>query len=446
MINQFSSELSKNKHIRIGLLILAVISNGVEFESFAQNLPRGALAFRLGMRPYLVTSEKYNSSENMVSLSDEYSTSFNGKNLLAGRGGSDLQRMAQEIQRYDPSPNNPQSPIQKLNLGQLDIDAKAEVNAFYMGLAYGITDSVSSFIAIPFISAKTQLNIKHTGKNNAQEISDELGDLAYPELKEGLRKASLISTDEVRNSILSSGYTNLDGWQRKVWGDLQWGLNIDLSEHLFAKIPFKNSVKIVSHFPTGYIEKPEILSDLSFGDGGFGLTFGSTFSRFWHQNFNSAVQFEYHKTMSHKRLMRVPLTDETLVNSDRETVVTVNPGHQFETALVLNAPINIYIPSYQLSYSNHLQNHYSSNLAFNQSNIAKNTNTEKLKQTIEIGISTVEKYVKNEFPFPFLASLSYSSSLWGKNIFAERYFDLSLTAFLPTPFMAKTKADPILNR
>ncbi len=439
MINQHFLILNKKAHLQVILLITIMISNKIEFKSLAQNLPRGALALRVGVRPFLVTTEKYDSSENRVNLSDEYSTSFNGKNLLAGRGGSDLQRMAQEIQRYDPSPNNPKSPIQKLNLGRVDIDAKAEVNAFYMGLAYGIKDSVSSFIAIPFIAAKTQLNIKHSGKNNAQEISDELGDLAYPELKEGLRKASLISTDEVRNSILSSGYTNLDGWQRSGWGDLQWGLNIDLSEYLSSKLPFKSSVKIVSHFPTGYIEKPEILSDLSFGDGGFGLTFGSSFSRIWHQNFNSAVQFEYHKTLSHKRLMRVPLSDETLVNSDRETVVTVNPGHQFETSLTLNAPFNIYIPSYQLSYTNHLQNYYSGDLVTQLSNIEKNTNTEKLKQTIEIGISTVEKFNKNEFPVPFLASFSYSCLLWGKNIFAERYFDLTVTAFLPTPFMANAK-------
>lgn len=408
-------------------------------------LPRGVGLVRVGVRSYLPISEEFDVQGNKGLIGKRFEVSFTGPKMLEGKGGSELKKLAEEIRRYDPDPSNPLSPINRLNLGHLEVNANANINATFAGVGLGLSDWVTVYAGAPYINAKVAVSFKLAGTNNAQQISDELGALAYPELKEGLRKASLLNTEQIISSLAASGYTGFDGWQHNGLGDFQTGALFNFTRIIPEAVSrtWKAALGLALSLPTGYKEDPSNLADLSFG--AVGPTFG-TQPRVQAQVLPWAAvnaDASYIINFRGRQFKRVPVNDETSVAADRHTEVTVNPGDNSEVGLGVECTGASLWPwlgvAWHVAAGKKGKDQISGDRAGNYESLVQRTETTKVVHDVLVYLTSVDLFRAGKFPVPLLFEATYRSHLGGTFVYQERSIEVSISSFFPTPFASTSR-------
>ena len=64
-------------------------------------LPQGVGLYQYGYRSYAQQIETYDGSGAKVPLANQFAKPLDGPNLLGGKGGADLQRLAEELKKFD---------------------------------------------------------------------------------------------------------------------------------------------------------------------------------------------------------------------------------------------------------------------------------------------------------------------------------------------------------
>jgi hypothetical protein len=403
-----------------------------------ESLPQGIGLYQLGQRSFREQLYSYDQYGEKVELGARFNKQFDGKTMLSGGAGAELKRLADELAKYEGQ--NPQSEglIDRLNLGAMSGDVKANITARFFGLGYGISDNFTIFFGVPFIDASVQTSLDFSGENNAQAIKDELGDLAYDELKDGLDKASKLSAQQIRQNILDAGFAPFESWEHKGYGDLRVGAKV-----AFAQRPAKG-LKLLSvltpslEIPTGYTENADILTDVSFGKGYYAMglhvderlviarTIWFGVDGFFAENFATQVE------------KRVPEGNESLPHADRKTRVNYQPGDDVDTAASVGMEFGMISAAYRSGVKRHFSDSYSGEINGNYKAIAQHSSTYQMYQQIKVTLSTTDAYKKKSFPVPLMISFGANRPVVARNSSDETYYEVSFASFFSTPHAKAT--------
>ena len=401
------------------------------FASFAHGqtelLPRGIGIFQLGQRQYGALDSYFDDSGNKQPLGNKLSRDLSGSQLGGGGSGSDLKRLVSELGRYED--DNGRSLASDLDLGRVEGDIDVNVKTQIFGFAYGITSRWTGFFGIPYIDSTVDAKLSHVGTNNADAIRQQLGDLAYDELDNGLVQASQINTATLYNQIAANGYQSIDHWQHKGFGDLRVGAKTAFRQPTPKHVKAGATITSTLLVPTGYVEQPDVLTDISFGTGYYSLALGAEEAVTFRKQLQVGVAASGQYNFPTEKSMRVPEDRETMTGPDRQTNVDVRPGHDYSASTYGGWDFGLVDLRYRQGFERHLQDKFSGNLKGNYQTLSNGTAVWKHYHEASIRIDTVESFQRNRFVYPMHVALNHRQLIKGVNATNETYYELQLNAF-----------------
>jgi hypothetical protein len=399
---------------------------------YASVIPEGVLAVIAGHRGFAPQDTFWNGSGKNLSMKQRTQLRFDGPHLLRGEGGEKLRTLTDELYKYDPS----QGLLNRLDLGTLNVGARAESHAQIFGLALGLTKSISLFAVAPLVDLKVKTSFQLTGANNALEIRDELGGVAFDELREGLEQAANLNERDVKASIEAAQYRGVDSWRYRNLGDAIAGAVFNISVPEQNENELKLSIVGESYLsvPTGHYDNPDVLSDVSIGTGTWGLGLALTPMLDW-ENYSFQLENSLVAYLPHQKTMRIPELDETVIPPSRKTSVTITPGVDWMSTAVFAAKYDWFQPHYRLSLNGHTQDSASGRLSGNYSALTQESERLRFEHALWLYFSTIELYQQGQFPLPFRVKLAANQIIKAMNSSENTFFEIQFVSFLPTPWM-----------
>lgn len=431
--------LTMKNQTRLNLIVLSAMLIAGEKATAGDSLQQGIGMYQLGQRSYSEQLFSYDQNGEKVPLGSRFDRNFDGQTLLSGKAGAELKRLADELKRYEGSNPQAEGLLNRINLGSMTGDVKANVNARFLGLGFGLNDSLMVFMAVPFVTASVESEISFDGNNNAQAIKSELGDLAFEELKQGLDRASQLNEQQLRQSILDAGYAPFETWEHKGYGDIRLGLKTGFASRMAKGLKLLTSISPVLEIPTGYVENPDLLTDISFGKGYYSLGIAVDERLVMARTFWIGVDGSFAENFNAKMKKRVPVENETLPTADRKTTVSIAPGDDVDTAGSVGATFGWVSASYRAGVKRHFKDGYSGALSGNYEALSENSDKYQLYQQAKLTFSTAGAYKRKSFPVPLILSLSANQPLEAKNSSDEKYYELSIASFFKTAMARDTE-------
>jgi hypothetical protein len=409
--------------------------------SFAQVLPKGVGAYTFGYRQFLSPPELYDANSELISVGDRFNISFKAADMASGKAGSDLKKLYDEMRRFD-SENANQSIADQADFGALTGNVNVDLKARFLGVGYGITEEWTGYLGIPFVSATVETSLNYGGRNNAKELKDRLGGLAYQELQDGLDKASTLSADSFREAIeVTNAYEPLDKWSYSGLGDVFFGarryLNGERKQGRRLALGLMGQVDL----PTGGADDPNVLTDVPIGKGYAAVTFSG----------DGHVTYDFYRMgvitttvlgVPTKVKRRVPEGDDSLVPRERLTNVDWSPGPDLNVTGYGTYGNALLRGTYSIGLKKHFPDQYNGSLDGNYGFLEKDTNKHALFHEIQFMLTTTKAFAKGAFSFPFILTAGFRDTFAGKNAAREKYFELTLASFFSTPFADNPKVPP----
>lgn len=418
--------------VRIFFAVSTVFGTGSAFAQYASVMPEGVLAL-IGAQRSLAPQETFwDAAGQNNSMSQKTKLRFDGAHLLKGEGGEDLRTLADELYKYDPS----QALLNRLDLGTLNVGARAESQAQIFGLALGLTKNISLFAVAPLVTVDVKTSFQLTGSNNALAIRDELGGVAFDELRDGLEKAANLKERDIKASIEAAQYRGVDSWRYRNLGDAIAGFvfNVPFVGELGLWPELSMIGEAYLSIPTGHFDQPDILADVSIGAGTWGLGFALTPSFGW-QNYSLQLENSLVAYLPHQKQMRIPEGDETIIPISRKTNTQITPGIDWMTTAVFASKFDWFQPQYRLSFNGHTRDEARGKLTGNYDALTKESERTRIEHALWLYFSTIELFQQKQFPLPIRLKLAANQIVKGFNSSENTFFELQFVSFLPTPWM-----------
>lgn len=381
-----------------------------------------------GYRQYNPVTTQYDQNGLRRSIVDPFRLKLNGQGIIDGKGGSDLQRLGREISKYD-SRGQQGGVIDRLKLGEVRAEGKATVKAQYLALGYGWSPKLTFFGILPYVDARTDVQLAWAGENNALLIKQELGELAFDELKQALDRASRISLQDIEQAMADKGYKPVRTWSHQGVGDLQLGARTAYSYDMNRHVNYSLALTGAWGIPTGYADDPDVLTDFSFGDevhtlladADNQLQVGPAFI---------GVDPSIKIGIPGQVQRRVPVYDETLVDADRKASVVLMPGPTVGTTFYVGAGTKLLRATYRLGSSYHTRDQYSGSLSGNYKALADGSESQTNYHELGLRVSTIDAYMEKKFFMPAIINFTAHQDMKGKNSKELQYFELAIGSFL----------------
>lgn len=421
----------------LGLIAMFVL--GVESKASAQKvetLPKGVGLYRLGYRDYGHQTNAYDEDGNFSPIGSRFDKSFNGKTMLDGSSGSELQKLAGVLKEFDGK--NGGGLLDTITLGELTGEVDAQVQSKFFGLAFGLRDKLTLFGGLPFVNAKVDTKLHVSGINNADQIRQSLGQAAFSQLEDGLKKAALLDSAQIAANIEEKGYAPVEHWEHSDIGDARVGIKTGWAKRLGSGMGYALNLTHTLEMPTGYVEDPNILTDVSFGKGYYSFSNSADQKFGFLKYFYLGIDTTYAKNFQTTMHKRVPDGQEHLPDVDRLADVKMTPGDDVSYGGSVGAHAGSFGSFYRIGRSRHFGDRYSGSLAGDYGRLSEHSDSSLTTQTVGAEWNTASAYQRHRFPVPFILQASYQKPIAGVNSSSQQYFEISIASFFSTP-MAKSR-------
>lgn len=402
---------------------ISLISSGYSYSAYYDTLPKGV---RMAVMRQVKTGT-INSAYNRAGQNQPYYFKMNLDAKSIENFSSFAKSTFDQIKAINKDAYN------EFSLGQFEAQGQANVQVKGAGLAYGITNRLTVYGALPYYDAKVSMQIKQTGTNNLANVAAKLNSAGNSSEAGMIQNvASQLSginiTGETIQSAVVNGYNYqpLGNWQAQGPGDFELGMIYRLTNWDYSGLALSGGVVL----PTGRIDDPDMLQDFAFGDGQTDLfaEFGGGFTiPHTRLSFNGFARYTYQ--FSHYRRLRIPeswsfqygsqdaLFKEKLgnmINFEASTNYQLRPWIGFSAA---------YLESYRP------QSHYQSQ--YTMANAIYASNTERRQQFVRVGthFSTVPLYKSGDFFLPVAINLTAQKMVGGLNFPKYSRFDFEMRFF-----------------
>ncbi len=404
------------------LALMMISSIHFVWASSYETLPKGInmLVFKQVMTSKI--ESKFDSNHNADSLA--LKEDFNSSKLE--NISSALNTYFQELKTLSPEAYS------QFSLGEFKANANAEVSAQGVGFAHGITEHLTVYGSIPVYHMKTNVIFQQTKKSNLAAIQAAVLNSHTTTATSAFVRQLTLQLPETNEQLLQSvvvnyyGYKALGTWERDALGDTEIGgiyRLTDLSDKGFA-------ISFGAVLPTGLIDDPDSLQDVSTGDGQYDAFIEAMSGVSFLDN---TLQFDFKNRFTYqfgsKKLLRTSESSDLPLSQTKE-LMNEKLGNKLDSTFIFTVNVS---SSFNLNAS----------YIYNQTDASiydtKNTN---VKSTLEynsysnnqwarlgIGFSGLDLYRKKKLDIPFELNLSAQKLLNAKNAANYERFDLDLKLF-----------------
>ena len=313
-----------------------------------------------------------------------------------------------QLKKYSPEA------YKYFSAGVWDIQAKAQAKVFGIGGAYGFSDRLTGLFTLPYYHVKVKVNAQRVQGNNYDEVAEIIRNT------EGrLRGLSIETSDlpdpsgELVQSVLVDfyNYSPAGDWEGKGFGDLELALKYRLTD-------WKNSglaVSLGSIVPTGKVQSEDIIQDVSFGEGLFGLygEFGGGVTISPLLSFNGWVRGQYRLPITIEK--RAPEDYDFFLSKEKQSFRYI-PGAKLESSVSASFQLNDWItliPEYLYTYIQ--ASEYKSPNSLANSILSYKSEEERHVGKFNFEVSSINSFLKGKMTLPFTTILSVEKTLVGKN-------------------------------
>ena len=300
-----------------------------------------------------------------------------------------------------------------LEIGTYLISPKAEIDVQVFGLGYGLSKTTTIYFGVPFYEAVVGIDFKRTKGNNYSEISSRLDENdqatlvsitnGLPDITEGVIQTVLVD---------HYGVKPIGKWVASGMGDIEVGF----MQQIFSSNEFGSLIKFGSVIPTGKIENPDILQDISFGDGQLDLFMeaGVGFSSPFLDEINFSGRYTYQ--IASQKTYRIPDLEGISLGT-RSAQFTEKLGDKIDLMANVKKDVNsIFYTQLSLFFNYQGQTVLTGESSDLLNKLPSFQETYASNLELKLGLSTVENYLKNgEYLFPFDLNFTYLSYLSGVN-------------------------------
>jgi len=428
---------------RLVITLVMTVSVGVCYADDALVLPKGIFRITMDGNFYLPIHKRYNPDGKVEDLAVDFNATLNSNVFPA-------------LAPLDPFvPGLP-------SIGDSKADFKYDVQTLEMGLQYGLTNSLSVGVKIPYwwfrnkVKAEVNSGVgssANVGKNPFFACGSPVCPLFVP-------GTSRITTEDVQ-SLLGKGldvngdgiidvpgfnYKRFQSWEGNGLSDVEAGLRYQYFRSADWRLAFTGGVR----FPTGRVDDPDNLTDYAFGAGAWGLLFrlnhDFVVSNLWNNKQASKSElvpgdigaldpgdlvlngtFRYDLVLPDHQKKRVLLDVNNPLTRNEEKVKR-NLGDFFEFELSAKYGLLKGLNFTGLyKYGFKLKDNISGNMGLNYSSLEEETKATSHIYIMELSYSTLPLYLEKKFPLPISASLSYRNRFAGSdNVLRSQYVGFGL--------------------
>lgn len=400
-------------HIIISSLLFSGAAFG--FES-TKVLPKGVR--NLDIRSvYTQTSVKTDPEGNEISLANDLYKPLKFKNVLQGEEG--LKRtqlkafmLARGFEDED-------------TVGEFRASLNAQINVLAPILAWGLTESTTLAVAVPYYSTSTDINVGFRTNEGGEELIK-----AFTEPSVNYYYAAVEAAQKFQNAVgrlnerlEANSYEELSAWNQTGWGDTTIALkNLALKEPRFR---IASTAGFVA--PTGRKDNPSILTDLPFGDAQWDVFGQLTFDQYITGNIFINEYAKYTYQAADRKSVRWKTGEETVMAVPHDT--TFKLGDKIDAGLSVQFEQDSGIVGglgavYYRKYSDR----WEVNDPEVKRELQRDTAQDAVYWEAKLGYSTVAAYQRKEFALPLSVSAEYKKQYQSRNhpITDFAQFDLNL--------------------
>lgn len=305
---------------------------------------------------------------------------------------------------------------QELSLGHFKASAEANVEVDAYAFAIGLNNRLTAYAALPFYKAKVDMQFKRPKKSTFDKVAEVLQGNVNDDYAQSLGNITKNFYDldgELLQSVIVNNYNyhELGPWEGSGPGDLEFGFLYNLVKE--PKYGFLLTVGGVA--PTGYVDDPDIIQDIGFGDGQwdafveFGGDYGLTnwFSTFAWSRFT--YQFASEKEL------RIPTSKNNPLSAEKGTFQE-KLGNTLLTCIGTDVTINDWT-ALKLEYLDYRREKAQYNSKYEDANeyLAYNTDSSKRTFRSTLSLSSITPFLKKKFILPATVKFQYEKILEGTN-------------------------------
>lgn len=404
------------------LLVILTMLSKAAFAASYDTLPKGVntIVFKQATTTNIESKYDANKSNEQLMLSETFSTS----NLA--EISDVIQSYFEELKKLSPDAYN------AFSLGEFEGKAQASASAQGIGIGYGLTERFTIYGSIPFYHIKTSVNFYQKSPGNLNAIKNTINNSNPTDAIGTFVKQLTLQLPDTNEELLQSvlvnyyNYKPLGTWEKDALGDAEIGAIYRLTNFTDKGSALGFGVVL----PTGAVDDPDSLQDVSTGDGQTDVFVESMNGIGF---FNNQLQFDlrgkYTHQFSHDRKMRlyddpdVPLGTETAIlreklgdKIDTVTSITLNPTKWFSISAAY-----LYNKTFKADY----------NIADTQTKNALEHGTDTVSEwaKLSLGFSTVELYKKKQFEVPFEIVVSGQKLINAQNAADYSRIDVDLKLY-----------------
>lgn len=371
------------------LIILGVCLLDISQAAYYETLPKGVRNFTYRFVQTGNITGSYGSTGE-----------FKGYNINANIGADSIKGLNSAVDTYLNSMNA--TDYANFSFGTFQGSATSKVSTQAFGAGYGITNNLTAYAFIPYYSAEVDLQVARTAKGRIN-VGSSIVLENLPDVDVRLIQSLFVNYYH---------YQPLGKWKAKDFGDTEFGLMYRLNRLKYAG----TLLTVGAVAPTGRIDNPDILQDISFGDGQWDFfgEYGGGVELNTNWSIDSWTRVTYQR--AYTTVLRLPDSAVFPITSNKEEV-KVKLGNKFAVNLQGNYKFSDqWMTSliYGVEYVE--KSKYESSNSLADSILA--LDTEKISHTgrININYSTVGLYKKKKFFAPINLNLAVQSIFAGKNI------------------------------
>ena len=324
-------------------------------------------------------------------------------------GLPEVNDLVQELEAVEPG-------ITKdLEFGRFEVKARADATINAYALAWGISDRVMVVGALPFVQAKVRLDGGYVNYDSLNQVQNRLLQIAAGRgdgsdearvLAQVLGQIPSISGPELQSYLVDDlGYDPIGDWSGQGFADM----DVYLQYQFHKGTVFKQAMVTGVEVPTGRVEDPNSLVDVSFGNGAYGLYLGHLFDfEPLGTGLNLYTDIRYTTYLPSTRSRRLNSTPGFSIGTETEETNYQRGG--FGRVMVgadqrILPVLNAYA---EYKYERQLQDTYSGSYDdYDYTILGSGTGSERHKMIFGSTFSTVGLYNEGRFPLPFKVRAQY---------------------------------------
>lgn len=392
-------------------------------------LPKGVRALMYRQGSITEIGNKYSSNYQLGSIQYRMSRRVDAKMIqqINGEFVELVKIMNKEFPDYNLG--------DKVYLGDLILEGEPSVDFKAPILAYGVTNSYTFAVAVPVVNFKAKISARHEGQHNIEQIkaampsnySSYRGDASSfsARLEDAYRQLqdSANLTAKVADLCADKNLKCLGEEKQSSIGDIQLVNRFLIHEDPKWAWMYRAHINL----PTGPEDDPNNLLDLP--------VFHRTFIDHAVVNRYSLGNFKFHNALGYVMQIpdrvnkRVPESENDILPDEERTEnlqrkIGDSIKYEFNSFYQITPDLNLGAgftkewkakDSYRGNYEDR-----------NYSLLARNSSVESLKFQANVAYSTVDRFLRKQFPIPMTLSYSYSDLVSGKNVERQRTHEFNL--------------------